>query len=160
MLYFNKQEDEMKKVQFLIAGLFAALFFLPSALQADLKADNQKKLAGSWKAEALGNELPKFGFKLPAEITFTADGSFVWKYTSDDKMLTSQGKFFLFDDKKAPFKIDLIQEKLDNIKEDAKMVGIFSFNKAGKLQLIFYNEKFLDRPTKMTNAEAQIYKKK
>jgi uncharacterized protein (TIGR03067 family) len=138
-------------------AMFCGLVLIAGSAMAQDKKDIPKELEpfqGTWKvvkAEFEGKEPPD---KVPVDLRFTFEG---------DKLTVKEGKGeaekggYTVDPKKSPAEIDLVGPK------GMKALGIYKFDKDGKLTLCFEKGKDAARPkafdTKGTTAGMIVLEK-
>lgn len=126
----------------------SVLLLAPTFVAADDKKQIPKELVpfqGTWKVvKAEINGMPPPG-GIPADVRFIFEGS---------KAIVKEGKrepdvgSYSVDPKKDPAEIDLVSPKGD------KVLGIYKFDKDGKLALAFTKGPKAPRPTKFDSKEA------
>jgi uncharacterized protein (TIGR03067 family) len=131
-------------------ALFCGLIFTATYSTADDKKEVPKELVpfqGTWKvvkAELGGKELPG---GLPEEVRFTFAGN---KLSIKEGKADPEAGTYSVDSKKEPTEIDLISPK------NEKILGIYKFEKDGKLSMSFIKDPKAPRPKKFGEAEAVV----
>jgi hypothetical protein len=128
------------------------------------KEEIRERLEGQWEAETLGKLLGGYGFTLPARFIFTGEGTYIWIFRREGKIMEARGKYKIIRTVSAPYTIDLYQEKIGvrgEKPEDRPLTaaGLFGFLDDGRLKILFYNRSYFPRAEDFSYAESQIYQK-
>jgi uncharacterized protein (TIGR03067 family) len=126
--------------------LTAAVLVLAAGAAAAEDKKEQDKFQGTWKVvkAEFGGEAPPGG--VPPEMRFVFDGD---KVTVNEKKEKPESGSFTVDPKKDPAEIDLTSPKGE------KILGIYKFDKDGKLTMCFTKGKDAARPKSFETKDTQ-----